>query len=99
MAPAASPVEHQSNYRIAIRWRDVESKVCQIQFGSDGYFVHFPYHPDAPGIAARCIAPPQEAGAKVDIDLAATGYVTSHRVKYSHHVDGNCHFSQDGRVV
>jgi hypothetical protein len=33
------------------------------------------------------------------VNLADSGYVTSHRVKYTHHIDGNCHFSQDGKVV
>jgi len=99
IVPASGPVERRATHRITVRWRGGEAKLCQIQFGRDGFFIHFPYHPDSPGIAARCIAPPQLAGEQVNIDLAATGYVTSHKVKYSHHVDGNCHFSQDGRVV
>lgn len=32
------------------------------------------------------------------IQLEDGGAVTSHKVKYSHHVDGNAHFSQDGRI-
>jgi len=35
------------------------SKLFQVQFRFDGsIFVHFPYHPDVMGIAARCDAPP-----------------------------------------
>jgi len=91
------PIERRANHRIAIRWRDGEAKVCQLQFGDDGFFVHFPYHPDSQGVASRCVLPPQQT--QTTVNLAASGYVTSHKVKYSHHVDGNCHFSQDGKVV
>ncbi|HKQ34470.1 MAG TPA: hypothetical protein VJT11_04105 [Nitrospiraceae bacterium] len=31
-------------------------------------------------------------------NLADFGSITSHKVKYSHHVDGRTHFSQDGQV-
>ena len=41
--------------------------------------------------------PPRQV--QTTVNLADLGYVTSHRVKYTHHVDGNCHFSQDGKVV
>lgn len=91
------PIERRANHRIAIRWRDGEAKVCQLQFGDDGFFVHFPYHPDSQGVASRCVLPPKQT--QTTVNLAASGYVTSHKVKYSHHVDGNCHFSQDGKVV
>lgn len=91
------PVERRANHRIAIRWGDGEAKLCQLQFEDEGFFVHFPYHPDAPGVAARCVLPPRQV--QTTVNLADSGYVTSHRVKYSHHVDGNCHFSQDGKVV
>src|SRR5437660_3360569 len=97
IASVPGPIERRTNHRIAIRWRNGEAKICQVQIEDDGFFVHFPYHPDAPGIAARCVLPPRQA--QVTVNLADSGYVTSYRVKYSHHVDGNCHFSQDGKVV
>jgi hypothetical protein len=97
ISSAPAPIERKTNHRIAIRWVDGEAKVCQVQFADDGFFVHFPYHPDAPGVAARCVLPPRQT--QTTVNLADSGYVTSHKVKYTHHVDGNCHFSQDGKVV
>lgn len=35
---------------------------------------------------------------KADVELANSGKVTSHLVKYTHHPDGGAHFSQDGKV-
>src|SRR5260370_33999335 len=97
ISSAPAPIERKANHRIAIRWVDGEAKVCQVQFVDDGFFVHFPYHPDAPGIAARCVFPPRRAQATVN--LADSPCVTSHKLKYTHHIDGNSHFSQDEEVV
>lgn len=73
-------------------------KVVQVQFGRDGsIFVHFPYYRDAPGIAGRVVHP--RGAVSSDISLEDQGKVTSQKVKYSHHPDGNAHFSQDDRVV
>lgn len=72
-------------------------KIALVQFHTDGsIFVHFPYHPDVAGIAARCELP---AGEQHTYHLADFGKITSHKVKYSHHPDGYCLFSQDGKVV
>lgn len=99
LAPDQVPIRRQVAHRIGVRWANGRAKLFQVQFRQDGFFVHFPYQPDSQGVVARCILPVIPPGATANINLADTGYVTSHKVKYSHHVDGNCHFSQDGRVV
>ena len=35
----------------------------------------------------------------MEIDLRTNGRVTDHLVKYAHHIDGEAHFSQDGKVL
>jgi hypothetical protein len=73
-------------------------KVMQIVFAKDGsLFVTFPYFKHAEGLLSEVTVegPP---GARTFIDLAEKGKVASHLVKYSHHTDGEAHFSQDGKV-
>lgn len=89
------PVRPQTRHRITVGWGTGIVKVFQVQFANDGsIFVHFPYHPDLEGIAARLEALP----GKTQYDLTESGAITSHKVKYSHHPDGTCLFSQDRRV-
>lgn len=68
--------------------------MCLIQFHKDGFFVHFPFHPDEAGVIARCAVNAESS----KLDLAEKGGVVSHKVKYSHHGDGTCLFSQDSNV-
>jgi hypothetical protein len=68
-------------------------KLFQVQFAHDGFFVHFPYHPKSPGILLRGGSP-----FRTGIDTTELGRVTAHQVKYTHHVDGECHFSQDNKI-
>ena len=70
-------------------------QLFSVTFTRDGIFVNFPYHPDAPG--AVCRAPVEPAGA-VAVNLDAVTSTTTHRIKYSHHVDGRAHFSQDRKI-
>ncbi len=88
-------LERLERHVLAVGSGEGVSKVFQVQFRSDGsIYVHFPYHPNVAGIAARCDAYP----GRTQFNLAESGAVTSHKVKFSHHDDGNFHFSQDGRV-
>lgn len=68
--------------------------VFLLQFSKKGMFVHFPFHPASPGLLSRGTVQPDST----QMDLRPEGAVTSHRVKYSHHLDGSAHFSQDGRI-
>src|SRR5579863_2114799 len=73
-------------------------KICQIVFGKDGsLYMTFPYFKHTEGLLAEATfdGPP---GAQSLIDLAKKGKVASHLVKYSHHTDGEAHFSQHGKV-
>lgn len=67
-------------------------------FSRDAFFVTFPYHPDSPAIATCMTMPAGNAGQIQTSNLNEQGWATSHRVKYTHHVDGKTHFSQDGKV-
>ncbi|MEA2453139.1 MAG: hypothetical protein QOG04_1849 [Actinomycetota bacterium] len=83
-------------HTIAIGWGVEVAKVCQVHFPrKGGFYVTFPYHPDAEGVAALCIAKP----GKMQFQLAdEESRVTSHKIKYHHPMDGRAHFSQDGKI-
>jgi hypothetical protein len=73
-------------------------KIFQLMFGKDGsMYASFPYFAHTNGLLAEVTVhgPP---GSVSQIDLANTGKVASHLVKYSHHPDGEAHFSQHGKV-
>lgn len=72
--------------------------MCQIIFGRDGFFVTFPYHPDSAGVLARIVVPVVLPGQQAQVDFGAVGFKTQHKIKYSHYRNGDCHFSQDGRI-
>lgn len=85
-----------AKHTLAIGWGFEVAKICQIHFPKKGgFFVTFPYHPNVYGIAALCIASP----GKTQFPLAQEeSRVTSHKVKYHHPMDGQAHFSQDGKI-
>jgi hypothetical protein len=58
-------------------------------------FVNFPYQPDEPGLISRVELP---AGSSRTFNLTDTADATTQKVKYSHPIDGNSHFSQTGKV-
>jgi hypothetical protein len=66
-----------------------------VQFANDGFFVHFPYHPDSLGVLLRGAAP---SATPYGFDSTELGRITVHSVKYTHHIDGECHFSQDNKI-
>jgi hypothetical protein len=73
-------------------------KIFQIVFAKDGsFYVTFPYFEHTEGLLAE-VTVEGAPGAEALIDLADRGKVASHLVKYSHHTDGEAHFSQDGKV-
>ncbi len=72
-------------------------KLFQIKFKRDGtILVPFPYYkdPSAQLIEGRLKADQTYAGG-----LTVCGPVSTHRVKYSHHIGGEAHFSQDGKIL
>lgn len=74
-------------------------KIFQILFNHrDGsLFVAFPYYKCPTGLLSLLSL---QAGQTypTSLSLREQGKATSHRVKYTHHPDGNCHFSQDGKI-
>lgn len=89
-------VDRKKKHVISVGWIVGSVKLCMLQFDKNGIFVHFPYHPDVPGLLSRGEL---HAGKREQhVHLENAGAVTSHKVKYSHHMDGNAHFSQDGLI-
>jgi hypothetical protein len=62
-------------------------------FGKDGdLFVTFPYFRHREGILSICRLQANGEN-QTTVNLEQGGKVTSHRVKYSHHLSGRAHFS------
>lgn len=81
-----------------IQVKDERRKIFQVFFGkSDGsLYVSFPYFDKNEGILSVGILPAFLR--QVNISLEQRGKVTSKRVKYTHHPDGEAHFSQKGQI-
>jgi hypothetical protein len=83
---------------IAVKADGSRHKVFQVLFGRDGsLYVSFPYFRHRNGILTVVNVTGAPA-TTTTIDLAQTGKVASHLVKYSHHPSGQAHFSQTGKV-
>lgn len=84
------------HFVIGVRRGEVFRKLFQVIFHRrDGsIFVNFPYFKNVEGLVSVATV---GVGRESKIDLA-TGRVTSHGVKYSHHPDGTVLFTQDGKV-
>lgn len=73
-------------------------KAFQVVFHKDGgFFISFPYFRHRTGLLSISSIPPN-GSRDLHVNLEHGGKVTSHLVKYSHHVDGRAHFSQDGKI-
>jgi hypothetical protein len=71
-------------------------KLFQILCGRDGsLFVPFPYYEHS---TAQLIEHTLRAG-QVPSSVNVCGPVTLHHVKYTHHLDGEAHFSQHGKIL
>ncbi len=75
-------------------------KMFQIIFSkNDGsVFINFPYYKHPNGLVSIVTL---KSGTKypTSSQLTTGGKITSHLVKYTHHPDGNVHFSQDKKVL
>ena len=78
--------------------RETRHKVLQVVFARDGsFFVTCPYFRHRIGLLSSSTIP--ATGQQTSqIDMKPGGKVASHLVKYAHHVDGEAHFSQDGKI-
>lgn len=85
-------------FTVRLREGDVYYKLFKILFLKDGGVgVAFPYLQTSGGLLSigRLRAGLHDSQ---DVDLAEAGKVTSHNVKYTHHRNGEAHFSQDGKI-
>jgi hypothetical protein len=89
------PVPHAQRHLLLADLDGALYQLFSITFTRNGILVNFPYHPGAPGAACRAAVEPTGA---VAVNLDAVTSTTTHRVKYTHHVDGRAHFSGDGKV-
>lgn len=72
-------------------------KILLLAFGADGsIYIQFPYFRSQHGIVANL----EFGGGTIARRwmLNDVGYLTSHLTKFAHHIDGEAHFSQDGKV-
>lgn len=90
------------NFVISVRKDKEVFKIFQINFhqnikGQASIIVSLPYFKKTLGLLSRMTYPANTR--KVDkISMKIGGRTTSHAVKFSHWLDGNTHFSQDGKV-
>jgi hypothetical protein len=81
-----------------VRAGQLRVKTFQVVFHKDGgLFISFPYFRHRKGILSISSIPANRSR-ESHVNLEHGGKVTSHLVKYSHHVDGRAHFSQDGKI-
>jgi len=81
-----------------VRAGQLRVKAFQIVFHKDGsFFISFPYFRHRTGLLSMSSIP-GNGSRQSQVNLEHGGKVTSHLVKYSHHVDGRAHFSQDGKI-
>lgn len=81
-----------------VRAGQLRVKAFQIVFHKDGsFFTSFPYFRHRTGLLSMSSIS-ANGSRESQVNLEHGGKVTSHLVKYSHHVDGRAHFSQDGKV-
>lgn len=80
-----------------VRRRTTQLIQIQLRKTSGAIFAQSPYFPADAGLVGDCRVV-ADANLGAAIRLGETGVTTSHKVKYSHPLDGHAHFSQDGRV-
>ena len=62
-----------------------------------GIYVTVPFFRDSRGLLSEVAHDTSSPSAT--INLAEEGFTTSHLVKYAHYLDGEAHFSQDGKIL
>ena len=81
-----------------LRAGNLRVKAFQVVFHKDGgLFISFPYFRHRTGLLSISSIP-ANGSRQAEVSPEEGGKVTSHLVKYAHHVDGRAHFSQDGKI-
>jgi hypothetical protein len=82
---------------IGVETPSAKFKLFQILCRPDGsILVPFPYYKHS---SAQLCERTLKGGQKYPLDLNVDGPLTLHRIKYTHHMDGEVHFSQDGKIL
>ncbi|NGO54103.1 hypothetical protein [Allomesorhizobium camelthorni] len=82
---------------ITVIHNSVRYKLFQILFSDDGsMYVNFPYYRKTTGFAGKLQIPAGSVSHQVNLTDCAK--LTSHLVKYAHHLSGQAHFSLTGKV-
>lgn len=85
---------------ITVGNNDEKHKVLNVVFSkSGGIFVSPAYFKKTDGLAGLYHHKAGQKPGPVDIVIGPEAKVTSSIIKYSHPIDGNAHFSQDGKVI
>jgi len=91
---------HSENFLISVECNNEKYKLLRLQFyntnNSQCLFLESPWLENIGGLVSigKCLA----GSRTTTIDLEDGGKITSHLVKYNHPLDGNVHFSQDGKI-
>jgi hypothetical protein len=90
-------------FRISIKRNALTYRAFRIVFHATknenkaALIISFPYHQDNKGLLSNVTFPKNKKHLK-KLSLVPGGKVTSHKIKYSHWIDGNVHFSQDKKI-
>ena len=90
-------VLNSEKFVIAVPTPSGRFKLFQIVRGRDGsIFVPFPYFKHT---SAQLSEGTLKGGQSYPLNLSVGGPLTMHHVKYTHHMDGESHFSQHGKIL
>jgi hypothetical protein len=86
-------------YIVSVQVGNDAFKIFQIFFNKKDGSLHlnFPYFVHKEGILSE-LSIPANTTFPADLNMLPGGKVTTHKVKYSHHVSGEALFSQDGKI-
>lgn len=97
--PSHPAFVYANRFVVLFRAEGSYRKLFSIQFerrdNGLGYYVHLPYFAHTRGILSTISI--NGAGPR-RYSLRPTGTTTTEKLKYTHHPDGEAHFSQDGKV-
>lgn len=92
-------ITEKNDLDIVINTGGIFRKIAKIKFGPRGdIYVFFSKFIPSQGVMSILSLGAGTNEGKADFAKPGHGKVTSHIVKYSHHPDGNAHFSQDGKI-
>jgi hypothetical protein len=93
------PYLSAERYIVTILAAGYRYKIFQVLFNKKDGSLHisFPYFIHKEGLLSEATIPAKTTF-PTDLSLLPGGKVTTHRVKYSHHVSGEALFSQDGKI-